>query len=113
MAKRIKKDRKYNDWIHRQPCAITDATWDVVGHHEPPKGMGGGRSTDRDLVPLVLRLHLVRHGQALATVDDARAVGVEPVGEWRAEVVRVIERRCLDARAGLRARYEAQGGRFA
>ncbi len=55
---------KYLAWLRERPCIISGATYAVVAHHEPPKGIGGGRSTDFDAVPLAHDLHMVRHGQA-------------------------------------------------
>lgn len=68
----------YLSFLHRLPCCTTGRTDDIVAHHEPPKGMGGGRSTDYHAVPLLRRLHDIRHGAppkpGEPTADDIERV---------------------------------------
>lgn len=54
--------RRHLAWIHEQPCCCCGYEGEVQAHHEPPKGMGGGGSTDYETAPLCLRCHMVRTG---------------------------------------------------
>ena len=59
---RNKKDLKYMKWISEHDCCVCGKGFNIQVHHEPPKKMGGGNSTDRDTVPLCVSCHNVRHG---------------------------------------------------
>ena len=52
----------YIQWVKSQKCIIC-GHYGVQAHHEPPKGMGGGRSTDYEVVPLCETHHRMRHSQ--------------------------------------------------
>jgi hypothetical protein len=64
---------RYLEWIRTLPCCVCGLSGQSEAHHEPPKGIGGGHSTDYDAVPLCLGDHRIRHGQASGDADAVRA----------------------------------------
>jgi hypothetical protein len=64
---------RYLEWIRTLPCCVCGMPGQSEAHHEPPKGIGGGHSTDYDAVPLCLGDHRIRHGQASGDADAVRA----------------------------------------
>ena len=54
--------KKYLESIREKPCLICGNDQEVQAHHEPPKKMGGGNSTDWHVVPLCQKHHAMRHG---------------------------------------------------
>jgi hypothetical protein len=67
------RDLRYLEWIRTLPCCVCGMPGQSEAHHEPPKGIGGGHSTDYDAVPLCLGDHRIRHGQASGDAEAVRA----------------------------------------
>ena len=65
------RDPKYLAWIRTLPCMVCLDETTTEAHHEPPKGMGGGRSTDYDAVPLCGAHHRARHGTGSSDMPSA------------------------------------------
>ena len=68
------RDPDYLAWIRQRPCLLCGYPTTTEAHHEPPKGMGGGRSNDYDAVPLCGAHHRKRHGEGFLDADDMREV---------------------------------------
>ncbi len=61
-ARRAREDKPYLAYIHEQRCLVC-RRWPVHAHHEPSKGMGGGRDwSDRQTLPLCEKHHQGRGG---------------------------------------------------
>lgn len=91
-----KKSPEYLAYIREKPCIICDNP-ETVAHHEPPRGMGGGRSTDWETAPLCFECHAIRHGEKVKHHEakyDSRAV-------WTM---------CENARVGLLIEYIQRKG---
>jgi len=70
-------NKPYAKWISKLPCAVCLAERGLSkglrfkesnesisqGHHEPPKGLGGGPENDIDRVPLCVNHHIERHAE--------------------------------------------------
>lgn len=56
------EDRKYSDWIRRQPCAMCGTREGIEQHHKSGAGMGL-RSHDWYSMPLCHNCHHVRLGE--------------------------------------------------
>jgi len=68
------EDPAYRSWVRTLPCCVCGAE-PTEAHHEPPKGMGGGGSTDYHAVPLCSPCHRLRTDGGRGTVGAASAQG--------------------------------------
>lgn len=60
----LEKCPEYLAFVASKPCCVEDCGKPSgPPHHEPPKGMGGGGSTDFHAVPLCQEHHRQRHDE--------------------------------------------------
>lgn len=88
-----RRDKKYRDWIHSQPCALS-GQWDVVMHHVRTNFLGLGlKPDDRYCIPISIDLHLEGHRIGWTTFERKYNVNLVELAE------KCYEAYCVDTNA--------------
>lgn len=69
----VVRDKRYLDWIRKQPCASCRIIGQSQAHHEGSHGVGI-KADDMTAIPLCFRCHRSRHDQGVKTFWAGRDV---------------------------------------